>query len=232
MATNPNALAREIVAGRNLFAVVLQISELDAELEQLLRSVRRHFPVLPLLFVTDAELPPEIDGEYAALSASLAEADLVSALRSRLAELARKDRRRYHRYDWPLTGAIVAEAEEVGPEPEGTFNIRSISAGGAFLEQRDGMPEPGTSIKLRVHFQGAYFETTCNVLDRRMASSHLPPGQGVQFTSLSQKGRDIVDAVVKDALMTILLDPTAEPDVPSLDEEEMELSLAPEFTIG
>ena len=197
----------------------------------MLRSVRRHFPVLPLLFVTDAELPPEIDGEYGALSGGLAENDLVSALRSRLNDLARRDRRRYHRYDWPLTGAIVAGPEGGGPETRGTYNIRSISAGGAFLEQRDAMPDPGTSVKLRVYFQGSYFETTCNVLDRRMASSHLPPGQGVQFTSLSEKGREIVDAVVRDALMTILLDPTSEPEVPSLDEEEMEMSLAPEFTI-
>jgi hypothetical protein len=32
--------------------------------------------------------------------------------------------------------------------------------------------------------------------------------------------------------MTILLDPTAEPEVPTLGDEDFGLSLAPEFTLG
>jgi hypothetical protein len=226
--SSSDALAREIVSGRNLLAVIVQIEELPEELEQLLRSIRRHFPILPVLFVTDAELPTEIDGDYAHISSSLEEGALTARLRERLADIATKDRRRYNRYDWPLTGSISGESSDEGTP----FRIRSLSAGGAFLEQRSGMPEPGSTVTLRVYFQDCSFTTACHVLERRMASSNLPPGQGVQFTSLSEEARTIIDRIVRDALMTILLDPTAEPEVPTLGDEDFGLSLAPEFTLG
>ncbi len=93
------------------------------------------------------------------------------------------------------------------------------------------MPTPGTNITLQVCFQDSSFTSECHVLERRMASSNLPPGQGVQFTSLSERGREIIDRIVSDALMTILFDPNAEPEIPSLGCEDMEISLTPEFTL-
>ncbi len=93
------------------------------------------------------------------------------------------------------------------------------------------MPTPGTDITLRVCFQDSSFTSECHVLERRMASSNLPPGQGVQFTSLSDRAREIIDRIVSDALMTILFDPNAEPDVPSLGDDDLEMSLTPEFTL-
>ncbi|NBF39308.1 MAG: hypothetical protein GVY14_02730 [Spirochaetes bacterium] len=245
--STPGELATEIVAGRNLLAAVIQTEDLPADLEQLLRSIRRHFPILPVLFVTDSDLPAEIDGQYSHISGSLGSEELSETLRSRLSELATRDRRRYNRYDWPLKGSILASGspgtgDSVGSggtrAPAGTadddasqFRIRSLSAGGAFLEQRDGMPTPGTDITLRVCFQDSSFTSECHVLERRMASSNLPPGQGVQFTSLSDRGREIIDRIVSDALMTILFDPNAEPDVPSLGDDDLEMSLTPEFTL-
>jgi hypothetical protein len=252
--STPSELATEIVAGRNLLATVIQTEELSSDLEQLLRSIRRHFPILPVLFVTDSELPAEIDGQYSHISGSLDPEQLGTILRTRLSELATRDRRRYNRYDWPLKGRIVAGYTSGSGDQEGTgrapmgipgpggpagpekneephFLIRSLSAGGAFLEQRDAMPTPGTKIVLQVCFQDSSFTSECHVLERRMASSNLPPGQGVQFTSLSERGREIIDRIVSDALMTTLFDPNAEPDVPSLGCEDMELSLTPEFTL-
>ncbi|MFW6223554.1 MAG: PilZ domain-containing protein [Spirochaetota bacterium] len=229
---SPGALATEIVAGRNLIAAVIHTEELSPDLEQLLRSIRRHFPVLPLLFITDAEIPADIDGLYAHIPGSLGPEELSSMLRTRLAELATRDRRRYNRYDWPLTGNIVADgAARAANSEERRFRIRSLSAGGAFLEQRDPMPTPGSDITLRVCFQDSSFTSECRVLERRMASSNLPPGQGVQFTSLSEQAREIIDRIVADALMTILFDPNAEPEVPSLGGDELEMSLTPEFTL-
>lgn len=236
--STPGELATEIVAGRNLLAAVIQTEELPADLEQLLRSIRRHFPILPVLFVTDSDLPAEIDGQYSHISGSLGSEELSETLRTRLSELATRDRRRYNRYDWPLKGNILASGSRGTGAPAGTaddgesqFRIRSLSAGGAFLEQRDGMPTPGTDITLRVCFQDSSFTSECHVLERRMASSTLPPGQGVQFTSLSDRAREIIDHIVSDALMTILFDPNAEPDVPSLGDEDLKMSLTPEFTL-
>lgn len=223
------ALAREVVAGRDLLAVVVQVDELAEDLEQLLRSIRRHFPILPVLFVTDTDLPAEINGEYAHISSSLTAGELTARLRERLAEIATRDRRRYNRYDWPLTGSMLGPEGE--PQNETPFRIRSLSAGGAFLEQRAGMPQPGSTVTLRVCFQDSSFTSECHVLERRMASSNLPPGQGVQFTSLSDQAQAVIDRIVSDALMTILLDPTAEPDVPTLGEEDFAMSLTPEFTL-
>lgn len=232
--STPGELATEIVAGRNLLATVIQTEELPSDLEQLLRSIRRHFPILPVLFVTDAELPIEIDGQYSHIPGSLGPDELSATLRTRLSELATRDRRRYNRYDWPLKGSILssgAPGAGIAENEKPQFLIRSLSAGGAFLEHRDGMPTPGTDITLRVCFQDSSFTSECHVLERRMASSNLPPGQGVQFTSLSDQGREIIDRIVSDALMTILFDPNAEPDVPSLGGEDLEMSLTPEFTL-
>ncbi|MFP4231747.1 MAG: PilZ domain-containing protein, partial [Spirochaetaceae bacterium] len=106
---------------------------------------------------------------------------------------------------------------------------RSLSAGGAFLEHRDPMPEPGTEIELIVHFHGSSFVSHCRVLERRMASSNLPPGQGLAFTALSEYARRILDQLVGDALVRALTEPDPEPSVPTIGEEEFELSLAPEF---
>ena len=236
--STPGELATEIVAGRNLLAAVIQTEELPSDLEQLLRSIRRHFPILPVLFVTDSDLPAEIDGQYSHISGSLGSEELSETLKTRLSELATRDRRRYNRYDWPLKGSILASGSPRTGAPAATaddeasqFRIRSLSAGGAFLEQRDGMPTPGTDITLRVCFQDSSFTSECHVLERRMASSNLPPGQGVQFTSLSDRAREIIDRIVSDALMTILFDPNAEPDVPSLGDDDLEMSLTPEFTL-
>ncbi len=242
--STPGELATEIVAGRNLIAAVIQTEELPSDLEQLLRSIRRHFPILPVLFVTDSDLPAEIDGQYSHISGSLDSEELSATLGARLSELATRDRRRYNRYDWPLKGSIAASDTSGSGDTPGTgvpaetaaneetqFRIRSLSAGGAFLEQRDGMPPPGTGIILRVCFQDSSFTSECHVLERRMASSNLPPGQGVQFTSLSDRGREIIDRIVSDALMNTLFDPDAEPEVPSLGCEELEMALTPEFTL-
>lgn len=242
--STPGELANEVVAGRNLIAAVIQTEELPSDLEQLLRSIRRHFPILPVLFVTDSELPVEIDGQYSHIPGSLGPEELSATLRSRLSELATRDRRRFNRYDWPLKGSIVAGgtsgsghspgdrgAEATAQNDGAQFLIRSLSAGGAFLEQRDGMPTPGSDITLRVCFQDSSFTSECHVLERRMASSNLPPGQGVQFTSLSERAQEIIDRIVSDALMTILFDPNAEPEVPSLGGEDLEMSLSSEFTL-
>lgn len=222
----PASLAREIVSGRKLSALVVQLEALDEEFERLLRSVRRHFPLLPVVLMTDGRLPPDINGAYHRLPGYLEGEQLASALRAELETFSSRERRKYPRYDWPLIGDVLSDEEGR------TFNIRSISAGGAFLEQRAGMPEAGTDVMLRVHFQGSSFTTQCHTLERRMASSNLPPGQGVRFNTLSEKGREIVDRVVRDALMEILLDPDSEPDVPTLDPDTMEMSLAPEFTLA
>lgn len=229
--SHPNALAREIAAGRDLLAVVVHIAELPPRLEGLLRSIRHHFPILPVVFVTDIDIPGDIDGRYERIPDGMSNTDLTATLRSRLGELATRDRRRYHRYDWPLTGSVIAPPQHATGPQETPFRIRSLSAGGAFLEQQPGMPDPGTDIILRVCFQDSSFSTDCHVLERRMASSNLPPGQGVQFTSLSDAARELIDRIVSDALMKILLDPGAEPEVPTIGDEDLEMSMLPEFTL-
>ncbi len=105
------------------------------------------------------------------------------------------------------------------------YKIRSFGAGGAFLESERGCPVPGTQGQIRIEFQNFQMITDCEFLDPRSTSSNLPFGFGVRFLNLGSESERKIDAIVKDALFQILIQPEKEPDVPSLGEEE----LTPDF---
>ena len=57
-------------------------------------------------------------------------------------------------------------------------------------------------------------------MDPRQASSNLSAGFGVRFVDLDQASSDVLDRIVKDALVKKLTGRDPNPGVPSLEEEE------------
>jgi hypothetical protein len=72
-----------------------------------------------------------------------------------------------------------------------------------------------------VRFQNFSLETACQVLDTRRASSRLPDGFGVRFLDLGAEAQARLDRIVRDALVQAILEPESEPELPSLDAEEL-----------
>ena len=105
------------------------------------------------------------------------------------------------------------------------YRIRSLGAGGAFLESAEGGPEPGTVTTLRITFQNFQLFTECEILERRQSSSNLPAGFGLRFVSLQPKTRELIHRIVNDAVFQVLIEPEIEPAIPSLDEEELTIDL-------
>jgi hypothetical protein len=130
-----------------------------------------------------------------------------------LGERAQENRRKYHRFEWPLH----AELTHDGTTNE--YRVRSISAGGAYLESMRAGPEAKTQATITVRFQNFVMTTECTVIGARMPSSNLPPGFAVQFEALSETARATIDSIVKDALLDSLLNPGQEPETPSLDAD-------------
>jgi hypothetical protein len=203
-----------------LIGAITDIEEYTDEWEHFLRSARRSFPFLPLLVMIpgggclddlvchDRDADQQTTREYIA---------------SFFSRPRQPERRRHHRFGWPLQAELCGEPT--------THRIREISAGGAFLEPHASIPEPGTRCDIRIEFQNFAISTTCEILDPRHTSSRVHAGFGVRFPELSEEARQFVDRIVTDALASILLDPNAAPEVPSIDEEQDVLSVGDEFSL-
>ena len=77
---------------------------------------------------------------------------------------------------------------------------------------------------LRISFQNSRLVTRCEVLDPRQASSKLPSGFAVRFSTLSDDSAKLIDRIVQDALLQTLLQPENEPAIPTLGEEDLSIS--------
>jgi hypothetical protein len=147
---------------------------------------------------------------------------LLEDLRAFASSAVIRNRRRAHRFDWPLQGFLSTDGRHWE-----TLRVRSLSRDGAFLESEGASLQAGARGRLRVVFQDFRLETTCEVLDGRLASSRLPAGFGVRFLGLSEASRGQVDRIVNDALVRSLLSPDDSQGAPSLGAES--LSLGPEL---
>jgi hypothetical protein len=140
----------------------------------------------------------------------------LADLSARIGSLQNSERRQKPRFDWPLQGSLSLAG--AAPEP---YDLRALSSSGAFLQCGGPCPPAGSRGRLRVRFQNFGLETECEVLDTRRASSRLPDGFGVRFTDLGAQARDLLDRIVRDALVQAILEPESEPALPSLGEEEL-----------
>ena len=217
--TSRRSLAEMLIGEDRLVGTIVEPHGTDGW-KPFLHSVKRSFPLLPILLL----VPGGDESGYDCVDRDLAAPQLVEAIRAFFAAPHPTERRRYHRYDWPLRATL--ECDPI------VHRIREISAGGAFLEPLSAVPEPGTRCEIRIEFQNFTMTTTCAILDPRHVSSNAVPGFGVRFDELSAEAASFIDRVVNDALARILLEPDAVPQVPSIDEEEDVLSIGDEFSLS
>lgn len=213
-------LVEALVGDPHLIGAIIEIDAMTGQWDHFLSSARRSFPLLPMLVLT----PVNACHDEVACVDTNAGADTVERSIAEFFAVPRKrDRREHHRFDWPLRASLVGSDE--------VHRMRELSAGGAFLEPATRVPPPGTVCDIRICFQNFTMTTRCEILDPRHVSSRAAPGFGVRFTSLSPEATEFIDRIVGDALASMLLDPSARPEVPSIDEEEDILAVGDEFSL-
>lgn len=205
-------LATRIVEERQICVAIVQ-GELDDDMRRFLTALKKSFPLLEVVVIAsgrDEDAPPGIT----LLDPRKEIGELCAVFRLRCEAIEREKRQKL-RFDWPLQGVLSGDGKEWV-----RLGVRSLSASGAFL-QYEGSPEKfGRTAELRIEFHDTTIRTRCEVLDARLSSSNLPPGFGVRFTDITESAARVLDAIVKDALITALLQPDAEPAIPSLGEED------------
>jgi hypothetical protein len=190
--------------------VVLELPPSGNREKNFLRSLVRTFPLVEGAVISRQG---KEDVEAGPLEVFEPEELDTERFQACLRERAQENRRKYHRFEWPLHGELTHN----GSTQE--YRVRSISAGGAYLESMRAGPDAKTSAFITVRFQNFVMTTECTVVGPRMASSNLPPGFAVQFEALSETARGTIDSIVKDALLDSLLNPEQEPETPSLDAD-------------
>jgi hypothetical protein len=145
-----------------------------------------------------------------------------AGLNSKLIEFIKNSRnnnqRESNRFSWPLNAYFTDEAGVCH-----SLEIFSISAGGAYLKSTKLMPRPGTAGHVKIEFHNFEIESKCIINDSQTRSSNYPFGFSIRFAGLNEKAGETLKKIIDDAIIKILLDPTAEPEVPSLDSEELSI---------
>lgn len=207
-----------------LVAAVVHITVVNPQWSQFLDSVTQSFPMLPVLLLRPAPGAGCPD-EYPCLDPDAPNANIGAAVAHLIGDRSRGERRQHHRFAWPLTATLVGG--------DGTLHrISEISAGGAYLEPAGSGFESGLSYLLEIHFQNFKMRAGCTILDPRHLSSQKSSGFGVRFSDLSADASAFIDRIVQDALVEVLLDPSATPEVPSLDDSDDLLSIGSEFSLA
>lgn len=200
--------------------LLIQLRSIDDAWTAFLESVQKSFPFLDAGVIA-SEGQQSLPEGMAFLDGTLPENELFQLISRHVTASMGKERRKHHRFDWPLRGILSDDSAE------NQYRVRSISAGGAYLEA-DSAPQTNTVGTLRIEFQNFSLTAHCEVLSPRQASSNLPPGFGVRFVDLSPDAERRIDDIVNDALMHTLLSPQAAAPVPSIGGDE---SLPDAFTI-
>lgn len=216
-------LAEEVVEDTSLLCVLIQIDGLDEECHTFLNALKKNFPILNVGVIT-TDTAADMPEGYCRIDLRLKGDEFDNEVQKCISSLAVSNRREYNRFDWTLKGFLSLDDGETWTE----YSLRSISAGGAFLECSSLFPEPGSNGVLRVVFQNFKLLTQCEVVDARHASSHLPPGFGVRFSELTDTSKTILDHIVQDALRISLVEPEAEVEAPSLGGG---IELTPDFEL-
>jgi hypothetical protein len=211
----------------HLVGAAVLLNGIDDAWSALIGSVTRSFPLLPLLIAATSHGEAHLSDASSVTAVTIDTNDRSAVeriLEHFLAEPGQRDRREYHRFDFPLQARLQSSDEPL-------HDIRQISAGGAFLVPGGTTPPTGTDCEIEILFQNFAINTVCRILDPRDSSSNLGPGFGIRFTSLSPAAASFIDRTVQDALVAVLTDPGYEPEVPTLDEDADLLSIGDEFTL-
>jgi len=216
-------LAEEVVENTSLLCVFIQIDGLDEECHTFLNALKKNFPILNVGVITK-DTGADMPEGYCRIDLRLEGDEFDNEVQKCISSLAVSNRREHNRFDWILKGFLSLDDGETWTE----YPLRSISAGGAFLECSSTFPAPGSNGVLRVVFHNFKLLTQCEVVDARLASSHLPPGFGVRFSELTDTSRAIIDHIVQDALRTSLVEPETEVEAPSLGGG---IELTPDFEL-
>ncbi len=215
-------LAQALIDEPSLLGAILDLDEMTTDWLAFVESVLMSFPLLPVLLITP-ELPASCPDTVMCLLREAPESELRSAIGKLTGSHLPRERREHHRYQWPLRATIGTD--------DTVHRISEISAGGAFLEPVGTAVRGGEEHEITIYFQNFRMRTRCSVLDARHVSSKNTNGFGIRFTNLSPEGTDFIDSIVHDALIATLTDPTAEPEIPMLNEEEDLLSIGEEFAL-
>ena len=214
------SLVEALVESPELVGALVDVDELTDEWTHFLQSARESFPLLPI--AVTAKGGGCIEDTYC-LDLNVDPSDLGTQLAEFFGGPRAPERRQNHRFAWPLRARIEGSNIE--------HRIAEISAGGAFLEPIAPIPGPGSRCTISIEFQNFGLNTTCEILDPRHVSSRARPGFGVRFVDLSEKAADLINRIVNDALAQMLLDPSARPQVPTIEEVEDVVDLGDEFSI-
>ncbi len=201
-------LAVCLIDAQDVRVVIVQHT-LTVELREFLLALKTSFPRLDVVFIAETaeeKLPPGIlrlDGTM-----NLQE---LCAIFHGVCGIIEREQRDKARFDWPLKGKVSLDGDTWI-----NLRVRSLSASGAFLQYEGSLAEPGTIAELRLEFQNSMLRTSCEILDARPSTTSLPRGFGVRFTGLPHATVRSIDTMVRDALLTTLLQPGAEPAIPTL----------------
>ncbi|MFP4491897.1 MAG: PilZ domain-containing protein, partial [Spirochaetaceae bacterium] len=194
-------------------AAIVDVEKINEESKEFIVSLHSHFPLLKIGIIS----PVEISGENIEwLEEDEDPKKPPSSLYRFVEEDFPQNRRSHNRFDWILHGYLEGEHKE-----EDKYRVRSLSAGGAFLESSSRFHEPGKLTSIRITFRNFQMFTECTILERRAPSGSLPPGFGVRFENLQERSRDILNRMISDAVFQILIEPEITPPVPSLFEEDL-----------
>jgi hypothetical protein len=229
-------LALAIIEETDVRSALVELEALSDEYREFFISLQKHFPLLhtgiimahkqniplgKLILERDADNQPLAS---VAVLNNKGDHDLFDIISDFLEKPVKQNKRKHPRFDWILNGYLSNPAE--GGE-EQKYKISSFGPGGAFLESEKHIPEPGSRAQIRILFQNFQMEVGCEILDPRYSSSNMPTGFGIRFIDLSSESEAAITNIINDAIFKILIDPQHEPEVPSLDEEE----LTPDFSL-
>jgi hypothetical protein len=201
-------LASRLVEEHDVVCVIVHLAELDDFWRRFLRSMDSGFPHLESMLVLEKG---EFSGPMSVIPGDPSDGSVFSDLESRLRSLRPRNKRGSQRFDWPLKGVLqTSDGYERG------FNVREISAGGAFLESAGVVPPAGTLGSLSIRFHDFKILTNCEVVAARAATGRLPDGFGVRFTDLTDFTRKVLDSIVSDELLRSLIEPGSPPRPPAL----------------
>ena len=218
-----HSLIESLVDDPSLVGAVIQVMEMTTQWANFLTSISQSFPLLPVLIVHPPDADECPDG-FMCMVDDASDETIRKTLDELVGGALQRDRRKHHRYEWPLGATLTGG--------DGTVHrISEISAGGAYLEPIGSVVGSGQTCDLEIHFQNFKMRAGCVILDPRHSSSRRSAGFGVRFVSLSEEAIEFVDRIVQDALVKILMDPSANPAIPSLEEEEDLLSIGDEFSL-
>lgn len=215
-------LVQALVDDPAVVGVVIDINDLSEEWGAFITSALRSFPLLPVLLIypdAPAGCPPGVT----CVRRDASDDRLTRALNGFAGGDQPRDRRRYHRYQWPLRAALAGD--------DTVHRISEISAGGAYLEPLGPGIESGKERELAIYFQNFRMSARCIILDPRGTAGARSTGFGVRFLDLSAQAEGFINRIVQDALIELLLDPETEPGIPVLHEEEDLLSIGDEFAL-